>query len=724
MALPETSCPECGQPTADEPSCIHCGWQPAGWLEVGDTFEMGVDPDELGLDVDHEEVNVELEMVELWETYEIRRVLLAHPVGISDADGISLADTILEELDGRSFVVEQDDARTRCRDEVMPDELIEAVRVPLFRGERTGRPVAVYGNDSGLALDEIVEIAAGKLNLAQIRGLFMPVVDAVAELHEQNLLHLRLTPWTVRVFDGSDGNGLPLEFLRQTMEPLDSYHEPVGLEEDTFSDVQVEGGATDEPSRSFASAENASERTREDVVPLLQADYSVPADSDESSDPQEIRRELSEVSDAGTVYLAESEAAVCEEPDEIDLTVIFDGIEGFFEEGGSFEEVPIIRGFSPPELMGRAQLEIGRGCDVFNLGMMLYFLIGGQLPPVSVYTRHIPAVPARNLRPEFPPGLQSVISRATRPDPKERFPDVASLKKAFERACDVMKARAEGSAERTPRMKLAVDTHIGIAKRRRNPTNQDAVFGAASDDRRFALVVVADGVSTASYGSGDLASHMLIAEAKAAWEELLPSYLMDEPVDPIVAIRDILNRANDRIVNYVNENFLPFRGGPHEVMGTTALVAVLQDGKVTLGTLGDSRVYLQRGGAFEQITIDHNLWTLSILEGVPADNALAMPHGDALARCLGTFIVDNERLEAVHPEPDIFRFSVTSGDNLLLTTDGLVDFAAANMLSAEDKIHQMLVSEPDPALACLELILLANRGGGGDNIGLGIVKYA
>src|SRR5690606_3858010 len=144
----------------------------------------------------------------------------------------------------------------------------------------------------------------------------------------------------------------------------------------------------------------------------------------------------------------------------------------------------------------------------------------------------------------------------------------------------------------------------------------------------------------------------------------------------------------------------------HEVMGSTALVAIVRHGVVTLASVGDSRAYLQRGAGLEQLTIDHNLWTLSILEGVPAENALAMPHGDALARCLGTFHVQQGRLVAVPPQPDFFRFTVTQGDTVLLTTDGLVDFGGANMLVAEDNILAILLSEPEPSLACLEMILL------------------
>lgn len=240
-------------------------------------------------------------------------------------------------------------------------------------------------------------------------------------------------------------------------------------------------------------------------------------------------------------------------------------------------------------------------------------------------------------------------------------------------------------------IKLCVETHIGIAKRLRNPVNQDHVFGQTSEDGRLSLIVVADGVSTASYGSGDLASRYLQDAAQIYWDDCLPTYLMDGKVDPYEIIHGILDDANQHIIDYVNEHHTPFRGSPHEVMGSTALVCVILNGIATLGALGDSRAYLQRGRAFEQLTRDHNLWTLSVLDGVLADNALALPHGDALARCLGTFYIDQDRLTSVHTEPDIFQFPVIAGDTLLLTTDGLLDFAGPNALMAEDNIDRKSV---------------------------------
>jgi serine/threonine protein phosphatase PrpC len=355
--------------------------------------------------------------------------------------------------------------------------------------------------------------------------------------------------------------------------------------------------------------------------------------------------------------------------------------------------------------------------------MILYYLVAGRIPPASVYTRHAPAVPARNFRPSFPPGLDPVIKRATRPDPDKRYPDVEAMKRAFSSALEAIEDRSPERRETVPQMTVAVDRHIGIAKRERNPENQDNVFKGVAEDGAFGLIVVADGVSTASYGTGEVASRQLVESAEEVWEEVLPAYLMEEEIREVETVDRILERANERIIDYINERHTPFTGSAHEVMGTTGLVALYHRGIITLGAVGDSRAYLQRGPGLEQLTIDHNLWTLSILEGLPADEALSMPRGDALARCLGTFVMNDEMLEPVPSGIDIYQIPVASGDTLLLTTDGLVDFAGGNVISSEENILATLLAEPDPALACLELILLANRGGGGDNIGLGVARF-
>ncbi len=160
-------------------------------------------------------------------------------------------------------------------------------------------------------------------------------------------------------------------------------------------------------------------------------------------------------------------------------------------------------------------------------------------------------------------------------------------------------------------------------------------------------------------------------------------------------------------------------------MGSTALIAYISQGQMTLGSLGDSRCYLIRDDVMECLTRDHNLFTLSLIEGLSLEHALVMPHGDALARCLGTFDVDRHGVLLPQDPPiDLYTLRLIPGDHVLLCTDGLFDYAGASYEESEENIRQRVLCEEHPGIACLELILMANRGGGGDNIGVALIKVS
>src|SRR5690606_28478292 len=146
--------------------------------------------------------------------------------------------------------------------------------------------------------------------------------------------------------------------------------------------------------------------------------------------------------------------------------------------------------------------------------------------------------------------------------------------------------------------------------------------------RNRMLIAVADGVSTASFGSGDLASGFLGNRAEEAWNAIDS----EQNVDPVQVVREILDRGDRDIVDYVNDRHAPLDAPPSEVMGSTSLVAWIEDGIMTLASLGDSRCYLIRPDIMECVTRDHNLFTLSLIEGLAIDEVLFLPHGDALAR--------------------------------------------------------------------------------------------
>jgi PPM family protein phosphatase len=162
-------------------------------------------------------------------------------------------------------------------------------------------------------------------------------------------------------------------------------------------------------------------------------------------------------------------------------------------------------------------------------------------------------------------------------------------------------------------------------------------------------------------------------------------------------IGDLIQEANRRV--YDRSNTDPHTSG----MGTTITVALVDDGTVSFGHVGDSRAYLIRGGSIEQITEDHSLVNELLKTGkLSPEEAHAHPQKSVITRALGT-----------DPDVDADTFTIAAepGDVFLLCSDGLT-----NMVD-EDAILELLERDRDDLDAALRsLVRAANRGGGEDNI--------
>jgi protein phosphatase len=137
-------------------------------------------------------------------------------------------------------------------------------------------------------------------------------------------------------------------------------------------------------------------------------------------------------------------------------------------------------------------------------------------------------------------------------------------------------------------------------------------------------------------------------------------------------------------------------------MGTTLTAILWSDGHAALGHIGDSRAYLLRNGQFYQITHDHTLVQSLVDEGkITEDDIATHPHRSLLLRAL-----DGRTIA----EPDLSVHETVAGDRYLLCSDGL------SGVVTEQTLHHTLSTVWDPDKAALQLIELAIKGGGPDNI--------
>ncbi|GAA1273847.1 MerR family transcriptional regulator [Kitasatospora nipponensis] len=166
---------------------------------------------------------------------------------------------------------------------------------------------------------------------------------------------------------------------------------------------------------------------------------------------------------------------------------------------------------------------------------------------------------------------------------------------------------------------------------------------------------------------------------------------------------DLLNALEDAVREALAELPAPAPGG--QPAGST-LTAMLHTGsRLALVHIGDSRAYLLRGGELFQITHDHTMVQQMVDEGrLTLAEAASHPQRALLLRALNG---------PGDPRParlDLSLHTARAGDRYLLCSDGL------SAVLATEHLHTALSSIADPEQAVQQLITLANRAGGPDNI--------
>jgi PPM family protein phosphatase len=148
-----------------------------------------------------------------------------------------------------------------------------------------------------------------------------------------------------------------------------------------------------------------------------------------------------------------------------------------------------------------------------------------------------------------------------------------------------------------------------------------------------------------------------------------------------------------------------------EGMGTTICVAgLLADGHLALVNVGDSRAYLWRDDALEQLTQDHSVTAELIQRGELREaDAPQHPHYGVLTRALGV---------GSDVEIDRRTLAVEAGDRIVVCSDGLF-----NELSREEMAKAMAAGG-DVADIVDHLIDGAIAQGGRDNVSVVVAEVA
>lgn len=231
----------------------------------------------------------------------------------------------------------------------------------------------------------------------------------------------------------------------------------------------------------------------------------------------------------------------------------------------------------------------------------------------------------------------------------------------------------------------------------KRPVNEDWMTHFESPNGLVA--VVCDGMG--GHVGGKTASHTAI--------EAIQQFMMQERGGtPFELIVEAMNVASAAILNKAAQQ--PELTG----MGATCVMLIVRDGKVYIGSVGDSRVYLIRNRRIKQLTKDQSYVQMLLDAGsITPEQAEHHPRKNEITNALGLKGMQPATVlsEAINPD---------AGDCFLLCSDGLSgmvsDSEICKVVSRQaDKSQQERVEE---------LVLRAKRNGGVDNITCQIVEFS
>jgi PPM family protein phosphatase len=246
------------------------------------------------------------------------------------------------------------------------------------------------------------------------------------------------------------------------------------------------------------------------------------------------------------------------------------------------------------------------------------------------------------------------------------------------------------------RMTLAIEvagkTDVGCVR-----SNNEDNFGY---DSRYGIFVVCDGMG--GQAAGEVASKMAV--------DALLDYFRD-PVNSVAAganrlitaaplsaksLAAAIDRAN-RTIYEAGHGQLGRNG-----MGSTIVAALVRGQSLAIGHVGDSRIYLIRHGAIQQLTQDHSLVMEQVRLGyITREQAEQSELQNVILRALGA---------EQQVEPEVEDLIAIPGDILLMTSDGLTRHVH------DEEILSLVTSSRSLDQACSALVQAAKDRGGDDNI--------
>jgi serine/threonine protein phosphatase PrpC len=243
------------------------------------------------------------------------------------------------------------------------------------------------------------------------------------------------------------------------------------------------------------------------------------------------------------------------------------------------------------------------------------------------------------------------------------------------------------------RQRTAMRTDVGVIR----DHNEDSAYADPDGD----FFIVADGMG--GHAAGEVASKMAVEAVTEALQEARDE-IGKFARGPTDQGRRSLVSALENAVRQAHQSV--FQRGAAETdkqgMGTTLDVVLIAGSEAFVAHVGDSRTYLVRDHRAAQITTDHTVAEVLVIEGkLSIEEAQISPLRTILVNAIG--VAPDVGVEMAHVR-------LRPGDRLLLCSDGLHDY-----FPLEQEVSDY-VSDNDPDEALYKMVTVAKNRGGHDNI--------
>jgi PPM family protein phosphatase len=244
---------------------------------------------------------------------------------------------------------------------------------------------------------------------------------------------------------------------------------------------------------------------------------------------------------------------------------------------------------------------------------------------------------------------------------------------------------------------------FGITEKGRIRSTNEDCFSIQED---LGLCVLADGMG--GHNAGEVASRLAVdalVEFYGAGTDDWPFGYDDDLSADGNRLRTAIHLANVQVLEMAGTS------EHYAGMGTTVVAArVGADGRLTVGHVGDSRLYVCSGGRLRQVTHDDS-WAASVLAEDPAFDPLLLEH-HPMRHALTNVVGSRARTEVHVAEQTLAR-----GDMILLSSDGV------HSVLDERRLERLMVEGDDTSEIARQLISSALLSGSRDNCTAIVARY-